>query len=64
MRLLIAHGANVNLKVYEGYTPLHQAAREGRFGTILILAEAGADISARTDDGRTALHVAAENGRE
>lgn len=28
---LIRHGADVNAKAYDGYAPLHSAARQGNF---------------------------------
>jgi ankyrin repeat protein len=74
IRLLIAHGANLELPNTAGITPLMAAAgigsndidTRGRFKTskeavesVQVLLAAGADINARDNLGRTALHGAA-----
>ncbi len=74
MRLLIAHGANLELPTINGVTPLMAAAgngssaidTRGRYKTepqateaIDVLLEAGAKINARDGSGQTALHGAA-----
>ena len=62
-KLLISKGADVNAKDYKyNWTPLHNAAREGRKETIRILISNGADVHAKSNDGTTPLHAAA-NGR-
>jgi ankyrin repeat protein len=77
IKLLLAHGALVNLPNVDGITPLMTAAgmghvtnaTRGRFNTeqdslaaIPILLKAGAEINARASDGQTALHSAAQKG--
>ncbi|HEX7081780.1 MAG TPA: ankyrin repeat domain-containing protein [Gammaproteobacteria bacterium] len=77
IRLLLAHGARVDLPNEAGITPLMAAAgmghsdnpTRGRFNTeddgiaaLRVLLEAGADINARNADGQTALHAAAQKG--
>ena len=42
-----------------GYTPLHQAARQGQLSMCKKLLKEGADINAATPEGWTALHLAA-----
>ena len=62
-KLLISKGADVNAKDYKhNWTPLHNAAREGRKETIKILIANGADVHAKSNGGTTPLHAAA-NGR-
>jgi uncharacterized protein len=77
MRLLIAHGANVELPTVTGITPLMAACgnasssidTRGRYKTedqaieaVKILLAAGASVNARDRGGQTALHGAASWG--
>jgi len=77
IKLLLAHGANVNLPTVNGITPLLAAAGNGSIGldtrgryrteaqsveAVQLLLAAGADIGARDRSGRTALHGAATWG--
>lgn len=77
MRLLIEHGANVDLPTVNGITPLMAAAgnasakldTRGRYKTeeqaaeaVKLLLAAGANINARDRNGQTALHGAARWG--
>lgn len=77
MKLLLEHGALVNLPNAEGVTPLMIAAgmghssnpTRGRYQTdddaveaLKILLKAGADINRRADNGQTAMHGAALKG--
>jgi ankyrin repeat protein len=77
MKLLIAHGANVDLPTATGITPLMAAAgngsvaldTRGRYKTeaqaiaaVELLVKSGADINARNRTGQTALHGAASWG--
>jgi ankyrin repeat protein len=77
MKLLIAHGANVELPTVSGITPLMAAAgnasssidTRGRYKTedqaieaTKLLLSAGANINARDRGGQTALHGAATWG--
>jgi hypothetical protein len=54
VELLIKHGANVNLPVTDGITPLMAAALEGDVETARVLLDAGADINAVDSSGRAA----------
>lgn len=58
VRLLIAHGAPVNVQQAEGFTPLHSAAQNGSVEIIRDLLAAGAEINARDDEGLTPLAFA------
>lgn len=51
VELLIKAGADVNLGVRTGFTPLAEAAYRGDTEIVRILIEAGADIHARCHDG-------------
>lgn len=77
MRLLLEHGALVDLPNVDGITPLMGAggmghvtnATRGRFNTeqdslaaIPLLLKAGANINAQAADGQTALHAATQKG--
>jgi ankyrin repeat protein len=77
MKLLIAHGANVDLPTATGITPLMAAAgngsanldTRGRYKTeeqaieaVELLVKSGANINARDRGGQTALHGAASWG--
>jgi ankyrin repeat protein len=77
LRLLIAHGANVELPTLNGITPLMAAAgngssaidTRGRYKTeeqaieaVNVLLSAGANLNARDRSGQTALHGAASWG--
>ncbi|MGI4790468.1 MAG: ankyrin repeat domain-containing protein [Janthinobacterium lividum] len=69
IKLLIAHGADVNFKVNtyvngktgEGVTALMQAAGSNQIGTVQLLLADGADIQATDPDGATALIYAVES---
>ena len=77
VKLLLAHGARVDLPNVLGHTPLMAAAGSGRgnvptrgrsktekqaLETIRLLHDAGADVNARTVDGDAAVHGAAIKG--
>jgi ankyrin repeat protein len=77
MKLLLAHGANVDLPTANGITPLMAAAgngsanldTRGRYKTeaqaidaVELLVKSGANINARDRGGQTALHGAASWG--
>ena len=58
VKLLIAHGADVNQKNVRGATALMAAAGGGPLSVVEYLIEHGADVKARDKDGHTALMYA------
>lgn len=63
-RMLIHHGADLNVKDDLGNTALHFASSYGRSGICeLFLAQGSVDVNAKNKDGETALFLAAYNGR-
>lgn len=55
IRLLIKRGADVNVRLREGWTLLHSAAHDLRKDLALALLRAGCDPNATNDAGETAL---------
>jgi hypothetical protein len=62
VRLLIAHGAEINARTDAGDTALHWAAFDGRMSAAKLLLADGAEINLRDKDGNTPLHWAAARG--
>jgi ankyrin repeat protein len=60
--MLIDHGANVNARKYDYWTPIHVSAYNGLLGIVELLLERGADTSIKDDDGRTAYQLALRQG--
>jgi ankyrin repeat protein len=54
--LLLAHGADVNAKRNDGYTPLHLAGVWDHMDVLEVLLAKGADVNAKDNDGRTPLY--------
>ena len=61
-RLLLEHGADINVRSNGRSTPLHIAAGHGRVEVVPVLLEHGADVGAEDSRGRTPLHEAADYG--
>ena len=57
-RILIDHGADVNVQDEEELTPLHCAARDGYGECVMILCKAGADCYKTNNEGKTAKDLA------
>ena len=64
VRLLIEQGADVNMAQAGGYTPLHQAAANGRADLVQILLEAGANRAVLCHQGKTPADYARERKHE
>ncbi|RYP08517.1 hypothetical protein DL764_001848 [Monosporascus ibericus] len=64
VRLLLDHGADVNLVDLNGWTALHTAALQGHETIMKLLLEKGADINVKDCNGRTALHIASSQGHD
>ena len=63
VRLLLAHGANVNAQdYYLAWTPLILASALGHKKVVKLLLEHGADIDIKDQNGMTALKYAVKNG--
>jgi len=58
IKLLLAAGANPNVKAADGSTPLHQAVQEEHVGMIRALAAAGGKLDAVNKDNLTPLLLA------
>jgi len=62
---LLGQGVNVNCRdEHYGWTPLHNAAREGYNDIMKVLIHKGADVNARDFMGQTPLHRAAQRGHK
>jgi len=64
VEVLLAHGAQANVGVEGGHTPLHSAAFNGNVAIVELLLAHGADPNAANDDGKTPLDLARERGHE
>ena len=63
VRLLVKHGANVDVRDENDFTPLHKAAWEGSLDMVKLLLESGADIQAGNRFNHTPLSLALDNNR-
>ena len=64
IRVLLAAGADANLKMDDGASPLHIAAEKSNEGTVQVLLAAGADANLKMERGLSPLHIAAGSGNE
>jgi ankyrin repeat protein len=62
VRMLVANGANVNVKQQAGATPLHSAAQNGNLELLILLLEKGAATEARMEGGKLPADLAREKG--
>jgi ankyrin repeat protein len=63
VEMLVANGAAINEKGYEGNTPLHEAIiYAGSIETVKVLLQNGADVNAKNEKGKTPLQLAEEKG--
>jgi ankyrin repeat protein len=61
-RMLLANGADPNIREQGGYTPLHAAAQNGDQTMIRTLLYGGADLGIKSSDGKLPLDLAVEAG--
>lgn len=61
-RMLISHGALVNVKQQAGVTPLHSAAQNGNTDILILLLENGAEVNIRMEGGKLPADLAREKG--
>lgn len=62
LKVLIQHGADLNLSNCDKETPLHIACSKGCLKTVILLIEAGADVNVKDLSEWTPLHEAAKSG--
>ena len=63
-RLLIAAGADINMRDAVGNTPLHAASQAGHNRVVKVLLANGAQLKATSQSGMTPLHRAASKGKD
>lgn len=63
IEVLLAYGADVNIRDRKGNTALHAAARAGFCKVATVLLNAGADVNTRNSAGRTPLREAQSGNR-
>ena len=56
--MLLAKGADVNVKTKSGWTPLHYGAQSGSVGVVELLLAKGADVNAQTKSGKGPIDFA------
>ena len=54
--LFVSHGVGLDIRDFDGQTPLHLAATNALVEGARIIIQQGVDINARDDNGRTPLH--------
>ena len=62
VKLLLDHGADVNVKDEDGETPLFCASNNGHKEIVKLLLEHGADVNAKNNYGNSPLHCVSEKG--
>jgi ankyrin repeat protein len=62
--MLLKAGADVNLRMADGRTPLHYAAQSGLEGVVEVLLTFGADASLEDQDSATPLDAALAAGNK
>jgi hypothetical protein len=64
VRLLLEHGADINVQNHFGRTPLHRASFRGALEVVRLLLGHGADVEAKNNIDKTALQIAADEGHD
>lgn len=63
-REALTEGANLELRMKQGATPLHWAAAKGHYEVVELLVEHGADVNSADDIGWTPLFLAVQGGHQ
>ena len=63
IKLLLAHGADINSLAADNSTPLHIALQQGHLEIANLLLNSGAEVNSQEQSGLTPLHLAAYKGR-
>jgi hypothetical protein len=63
-RLLLDHGADLNVPARRGFTALHRASQLGRIESVRLLVEYGASVEVQDEEGKTPLDYASEAQRD
>lgn len=63
-QLLLGHGANLDARDSDGYTPLHCSSRWGSVEGTRLLLKYGTIIVAEDNEGRTPLQLSLRHGRQ
>ncbi|OWF52232.1 Ankyrin repeat protein [Mizuhopecten yessoensis] len=61
-KLLLTHGADVNIVIRGGERAIHHAAKEGHIKVVKTLLRYGADINMEDEKGDMAIHFASQRG--
>ncbi|XP_060597141.1 protein phosphatase 1 regulatory subunit 27-like [Ruditapes philippinarum] len=64
VRLLVAHGADINKQDDDSWTPLHAACAEGYADIVAFLLDSGADKTILTEDGERPLDLVEQSDFE
>ncbi|XP_058049046.1 ankyrin repeat domain-containing protein 53 [Ahaetulla prasina] len=57
LQYLLSKGADVNVQNYNGVSPLHKAASEGRENCLQVLIDAGANVHAHDNEGQKPIDL-------
>jgi ankyrin repeat protein len=64
VRLLLARGADPNMRQADDFVPLHAAAQNGQHEMVELLLKHGADKSLKNKEGKSACDIALESGHQ